>query len=244
MDTQIQHKAFLLLLALVTVAFFWLLLPFYGAVFWAVILAIVFAAAAARFERRLRPAQQPRGRPERARLHRHRHHPGHAHRRHRWSTRAPSWCSGCRAARSTRRRDLERLQAALPDLGCSSWLDRVGVGDLDALRGPAARAAAAGRPVIAARALSIGQDTLRFFASIGIMLYVLFFLFRDGRAIARNIRAAMPLSDDYNRALLDRSPRWCARRSRATSSSPSSRARSAASPSGCSASRARCSGAC
>ena len=37
-----QHKAFLLLLALVTVAFFWLLLPFYGAVFWAVILAIVF----------------------------------------------------------------------------------------------------------------------------------------------------------------------------------------------------------
>ena len=42
MDPSLQHKAFLLLLALVTVAFFWLLLPFYGAVFWAVILAIIF----------------------------------------------------------------------------------------------------------------------------------------------------------------------------------------------------------
>ena len=31
-QTELQHKAFLLLLAIVTVAFFWLLLPFYGAV--------------------------------------------------------------------------------------------------------------------------------------------------------------------------------------------------------------------
>ena len=36
------------------------------------------------------------------------------------------------------------------------------------------------------------------------MLYVLFFLFRDGRAIARNIRAAMPFGADYNQALLDK----------------------------------------
>ena len=62
MDTQLQHKAFLLLLALVTVAFFWLLLPFYGAVFWAVILAIVFQPLQRAFERRLGVAQQPRGR--------------------------------------------------------------------------------------------------------------------------------------------------------------------------------------
>jgi predicted PurR-regulated permease PerM len=31
------------LLALVTIAFIWILLPFYGAVFWAVILGIIFA---------------------------------------------------------------------------------------------------------------------------------------------------------------------------------------------------------
>ena len=36
------------------------------------------------------------------------------------------------------------------------------------------------------------------------MLYMLFFLFRDGRAIGRNIRAAMPLSDEYNAQLITR----------------------------------------
>ena len=49
-QTQLEQKAFLLLLALVTVAFFWLLLPFYGAVFWAVILAIVFQPLQRTFE--------------------------------------------------------------------------------------------------------------------------------------------------------------------------------------------------
>ena len=52
MDTSLEHKAFLLLLALVTVAFCWLLIPFYGAVFWAVILAIIFYPMQAAFERR------------------------------------------------------------------------------------------------------------------------------------------------------------------------------------------------
>src|SRR3990170_777902 len=42
METELQQKAFLLLLGLVSIAFFLVLLPFYGAVFWAVILAIVF----------------------------------------------------------------------------------------------------------------------------------------------------------------------------------------------------------
>src|SRR5450830_1900136 len=42
-QTNLQFKTLLLLLALVTVAFIWILLPFYGAVFWAVILGIVFA---------------------------------------------------------------------------------------------------------------------------------------------------------------------------------------------------------
>ena len=52
-QTQLEHKAFRLLLALVSVAFAWLLLPFYGAVFWAVILAIVFQPLQRAFEHRL-----------------------------------------------------------------------------------------------------------------------------------------------------------------------------------------------
>ena len=40
---ELQQKAFLLLLIVVTLAFGWILLPFYGAVFWCAILAIIFA---------------------------------------------------------------------------------------------------------------------------------------------------------------------------------------------------------
>ena len=35
LDTKLESRTFLLLLAVVTLAFGWLLLPFYGAVFWA-----------------------------------------------------------------------------------------------------------------------------------------------------------------------------------------------------------------
>ena len=39
----LEDKAFLLLLIAVTIAFAWILWPFYGAIFWATVLAIVFA---------------------------------------------------------------------------------------------------------------------------------------------------------------------------------------------------------
>ncbi len=42
-ETVQQYKTLLLLLVGVTIAFIWILLPFYGAVFWAVILGIIFA---------------------------------------------------------------------------------------------------------------------------------------------------------------------------------------------------------
>lgn len=42
-QTALQNKALAVLLGLVTLAFGWILLPYYGAIFWAVILAILFA---------------------------------------------------------------------------------------------------------------------------------------------------------------------------------------------------------
>ena len=41
----LRRAAFLLLLALVTVAFFWIISPFFGAVFWAMVLAILVTAS-------------------------------------------------------------------------------------------------------------------------------------------------------------------------------------------------------
>ena len=40
---MIAHRGFLLLLTAVTLAFAWVLYPFYGAVLWAVVIAVLFA---------------------------------------------------------------------------------------------------------------------------------------------------------------------------------------------------------
>lgn len=202
MQTQLEHKAFLLLLAIVSVAFFWLLLPFYGAVFWAAILAIVFQPLQRNLE-------------------------------HRFGARSNlaagvsvlvcvviaiiplTLIIGALAREGTElvgqvqsgqidpSSVLRNLQDALPPW-TQHWFDRLGIGDLEGLRGRLVSLLQQASQAIAGKALGIGQDTLRFVVGAGIMLYVLFFLFRDGRSIARNIRASMPLSDEYNAQLLAR----------------------------------------
>ena len=42
-SSGVHYRTFVLLLVVVTIAFGWLLWPFYGAVFWGTILAILFA---------------------------------------------------------------------------------------------------------------------------------------------------------------------------------------------------------
>lgn len=54
---------------------------------------------------------------------------------------------------------------------------------------------------LATKALNIGQDTLGFIVSVGIMLYLLFFLLRDGVALGRRVRQAIPLDEAHKRNL-------------------------------------------
>ena len=50
----LEDKTFLLLVVIVSLAFAWILIPYYGAVFWATVLAIVFAPAYRRLARSMR----------------------------------------------------------------------------------------------------------------------------------------------------------------------------------------------
>jgi predicted PurR-regulated permease PerM len=201
-QTQLEHKAFLLLLAIVTVAFFWLLLPFYGALFWAVILAIVFQPLQRSFEYRfglrsnlaaflsvmvciviaIIPMTLILGALIRE---------------------GTELVGQVQSGEIDPSSVLSNLQASLPPW-VQHWLDRLGVGNFELMRGRLVELLREAGQVIAGKALSIGQDTLRLFVSAGIMLYVLFFFFRDGRMIARNIRSAMPLSEEYNAQLTAR----------------------------------------
>ena len=201
LDNSVQHNAFFLLLAAITLAFFWLLLPFFSAVFWAVILAIIFQPLQRRFERALRHPQQPRGGAQRRRLHRDRDHPD-------GGIFGSLVNEGAKlvAARAERRdrhhRDPDELQSHVPAWG-ERILDRIGGGDFDFSRSATASSASPSSSAssIAGRAINLGQNTLRFVVGDGHhALRAVLPLPRRAR-VARNIRASMPLSDAYNQRL-------------------------------------------
>lgn len=185
----IQNGAFLVLLVLVTLAFFRLLLDFFQPLFWASVLAVLF-------------------------------HP--VHRKwavalgNRNSIAAllslltivllvliPLFIVGYAVTVETitvyKRiatgdldvtEPLRWIELKLPELGAA--LGRYGF-DLARMQAAVSGAAVTASQFIATRALSVGQDALRIAALSFVMLYVLFFLLRDGNRILDGIVRALPL---------------------------------------------------
>ncbi len=200
MYTTLQRQSFLLLLGLVTLAFAWILIPFYGAVLWAVILAIVFRPLQKRLERRfgvgsslgaaisvlfcvvlaVMPMIVIVGSVV---------------------SEGAVFVQRIQAGNVQVPESLAELLGHLPPWA-QELVDRIGVPDFDQLRERLVQAVSTISQFLAGQALSVGQNTLRFVASIGVMLYVLFFLFRDGKRIGATIRDSLPLSPEYNEALL------------------------------------------
>ncbi|MGQ9425390.1 AI-2E family transporter [Gilvimarinus sp. F26214L] len=87
---------------------------------------------------------------------------------------------------------LERIQSAFPVV--QSRLDSLGV-DLAELREQAGSAISTAVNFLAKRSLNIGQNTLAFLLSAALMLYLAFFLLRDGITILKWLRVAFPLDD-------------------------------------------------
>ena len=197
-STPLEGKAFFLLLALLTVAFVWILLPFYGAVFWGMVISIVFAPVYRWVLPRLG------GRRNLAAL----------------ATLAMILVivilplaliavalvqEGTGIYRRIQSGEInfaqyfEQMVAVLPSW-LTNLLDRFGLGEMGALRQKVAAVATQGSQAIATRALDIGQNTLDFVVSFFIMLYLAFFLLRDGAGLARKIWIAIPLDAASKRA--------------------------------------------
>ena len=198
-QTNLQFKTLLLLLALVTVAFIWILLPFYGAVFWAVILGIIFAP----MQRRL---QVKVG----------------------WNRNLTSLATlmvclviailpviitsallvqeGATLYKNVESGKLdvagyiEQFKNFLPPY-FQHLLDRFGMGNLEGLREKIVKSAMQGSQFFATQAFSFGQGTFDFLVSFFIMLYLLFFLLRDGPELVRKVRTAVPLAEPQKRRL-------------------------------------------
>eukprot|EP01030_Chromulinospumella_sphaerica_P025171 gene25171-25296_t len=60
-----------------------------------------------------------------------------------------------------------------------------------------------GSQFLAVQVLGIGQWTVQFFVNLGVMMYLLFFLLRDGERLFGRIKKTVPLQPDLQLALID-----------------------------------------
>ena len=199
-SSEFEQKAFLLLLVIVSVAFVWILLPFYGAVFWGSVLAIIFAP----FYRRLLVILNQR--------------------KNLAALTTLLLCliiviipftfmavallqEGLLVYQRIRSGELnfgayfQQIMAALPPW-MSNLLDSMGLTNTSELKDMLSNGALQGSQLVATQALNIGQNTFEFIISFGIMLYLLFFLLRDGSILSARIKQAIPLSTEHKRHLL------------------------------------------
>lgn len=95
----------------------------------------------------------------------------------------------------------DRAIAALP-----AWargiLVRFGIADLSLLQQKILASLGASGQQLTSRAFSIGQGTLDFAIGFFVMLYVVFFLFRDGERLTQKISRTIPLREEHTERLL------------------------------------------
>ena len=84
----------------------------------------------------------------------------------------------------------------------TALLDRFGLFDFDTVQRRLAAGVAQGSKFFASHALGIGQNAFEFIASLVIALYLAFFLIRDGEAVGRALRRAIPLAPAHKRDLV------------------------------------------
>jgi len=188
---KFEDAGFFGVLLIVTLAFAWLLAPFFGAILWGLVAAIVFAPLYQRLLARLR------GRPNTA------------------ATltlliilalvivpailltiavvgEASSLYAQIKLGEIDFAEVFNHLRGALP-----KWAREVlagsGATDFAAARKMVASGVAAGLDNVASQALNFGQGALRLLGSLGVMLYLVYFLLRDGETMGERIKAAVPL---------------------------------------------------
>ncbi len=86
----------------------------------------------------------------------------------------------------------------------AALLDRVGFGDMRAIEQKLTNVATSGARIAAAQAVNFGQGAFSFAISLGIMLYLTFFLFRDGAHLTSTIGVRIPLAVQQRRDLFEK----------------------------------------
>jgi predicted PurR-regulated permease PerM len=199
---SLENKAFVLLIALASLAFAWLLWPLSGAILWAIVLAIVFAPLQRYLTARFR------------------HWPGFAA----FVTMLvivfivviPIGIVGTALLREAKGL-YDMLQTGELDfglyfqqlaMGLPDWvrnlMARLGVETLAKTQQKLAYGLQQGSRFLATQILGISHSAVQLFINAGIMMYLLFFLLRDGEGLFQRVKSTVPLHADLQVALFDK----------------------------------------
>jgi predicted PurR-regulated permease PerM len=198
---SLQSKSLLALVMIVTVLFGVVLWPMSGAVSWAVFIAIVFSSLQ---DRSLRVCRGRRG----------------------WAAfatlvvivvsvllpmalliatvahEAGAFYARFKSGEIQLATYFQQMLAVLPEWARSGFT-RLGIVDLAAAQAKLVAAMGRSSDALTLRAFSIGQNTLEFVVNFFVMLYLLFFLLRDGKSLAAAAENALPLEPQHTKRLLD-----------------------------------------
>ena len=195
-----ENKVFIFLLVAVTLAFVWVLWPFYGAVFWGAIFAMMFRPLFLRLlktmpNRRTLAALGtlaiilvvvilPLGLIVASLV-----------------QEASLLYSRIQSGDFNPATYFQQIYSALPPWALG-LLDRFGLGSQGLILERLAASLSKGSQFLATQAVNIGQNTFDFVVSFFVMLYIMFFLLRDGQVLASHVRHAIPLEESIKADLL------------------------------------------
>ncbi len=196
----LEDTAFLLLLAAVSLAFAWILWPFSGTLLWGTVIAILFVPLYRRLSTSMRQRRNlaalatvaiivvivilPLTLITASLL-----------------QEAAAVYARIQSGDLNLGRYFQQIFDALP-AWATSLLDRFELTNLGAVQERLSAGLIKGSQFLATQAISIGQNTFEFIVSLFVMLYLLFFLLRDGDDLSRRIEEAIPLHPEHQRALL------------------------------------------
>lgn len=201
-SSSLQHRTFLTLLIAVSLAFVWILMPFANAIFWAIVLAIIFYPLQKRLMRFFPQSRNfcalitllatvvvvllPLGFvaqsvvAELVSLYQ--------------SAQSDSFEPGV---------IVEEFVKGMPK-ELSPLLDRFGLNDLESIKKDISEITGQAVKVIGSQAFNVGQNTFVFVVELGILLYLMFFFLRDGMRITGLINDAIPLNEAHKARFVDR----------------------------------------
>ncbi len=200
--SRTDERMLSVVLAAAAIGLLWILLPFYGAILWAIVIALLFAPVHRKLRRRLP------GRPNSAAL---------------WTMlavvlvvvlpclavismlafEASSLVEDLQSGELAPLATLQGWYDSMPGWA-RRWLRGMGLGNFAALQERLLADLTAGSQFIATRVFNLGQDTFFWTAKLFVALYLAYFLLRDGTTAVRWMRGLVPLSHAHQSELARR----------------------------------------